>query len=742
MMAYQLTLDKKYTDRAYFELESGAEFPDWNPKHFLDTADMISAYGLAYDWGYDAWTQEQREFIRNTLKEKGLMAAYNSIYGIDQVYWTAHRHNWNAVCNGAIGIGAMAIMDDEPEFASDLIEKTLRGMEYMLDGFAPDGGWREGTSYWAYTNEYYAPYMAMLDHAMGTTFHYFNIPGVEKTAYYYVAMEGSTSTFNYHNNGGGTPNAPSIFWYAQALNDPSIGMLRAALMKTRGLAGDFYDILWYRPEYAAADFDLPLDMSFREIETGMMRASWTDRDTAYVGYHGGRNNVEHTHYDMGEFIFDQMGVRWAVELGSDDYNMPDYFGVDSVYYRVRTEGHNTYVINPDQSRGQEYVTFCPIVKQESKERGAYAVLDLHSAYPNDTNSAIRGFMLGDNRKSLTIRDEIDKKDDGPLYWFMHTKAEVEIDRNWATLTQDGKQLSFEFVSNDPEAKLSVMDAVPLETSPNPEQQNKNTGIRKLVIQSSKKGELNITVKLYPKLEGAVYEGVSDTPIGQWTLPEGSINPPPLLDAIALDEQPLASFEPSQKNYVCMIEDLSKLPAITASSELPVEVAQAQAGSNIAKIVVSDPEDSTNKSLYTITFKVPAKAEVPEGLVRKNQVAVKASANPQQENMDFQVADGDLDTRWSADGDQWIQFDLGETTEVEAVALAWWQGNARVSYFDILISENGEDFSQVGSYETSGTTENFEIFTFAPAQARYVRVLGHGNETSGWNSILEMQVYGR
>ena len=85
---------------------------------------MISAYVLAYDWGYDAWTQEQREFIRNTLKEKGLMAAYNSIYGIDQVYWTAHRHNWNAVCNGAIGIGAMAIMDDEPEFASDPVSYT------------------------------------------------------------------------------------------------------------------------------------------------------------------------------------------------------------------------------------------------------------------------------------------------------------------------------------------------------------------------------------------------------------------------------------------------------------------------------------------------------------------------------------------------------------------------------------------------------------------------------------------
>ena len=42
--------DPRYADRAWKELEAAAAFPDWNPPHFLDTAEMTHAFALGYDW--------------------------------------------------------------------------------------------------------------------------------------------------------------------------------------------------------------------------------------------------------------------------------------------------------------------------------------------------------------------------------------------------------------------------------------------------------------------------------------------------------------------------------------------------------------------------------------------------------------------------------------------------------------------------------------------------------------------
>ena len=49
--AWLMTDDRKYADRAMKELEAAAAFPDWNPSHFLDTAEMTCAFGIGYGGG-------------------------------------------------------------------------------------------------------------------------------------------------------------------------------------------------------------------------------------------------------------------------------------------------------------------------------------------------------------------------------------------------------------------------------------------------------------------------------------------------------------------------------------------------------------------------------------------------------------------------------------------------------------------------------------------------------------------
>ena len=50
------------------------EVPRFNPRHFLDVAEMTHAMGIAYDWLDDEWTPEQRKTIRSAMVRMGLKA--------------------------------------------------------------------------------------------------------------------------------------------------------------------------------------------------------------------------------------------------------------------------------------------------------------------------------------------------------------------------------------------------------------------------------------------------------------------------------------------------------------------------------------------------------------------------------------------------------------------------------------------------------------------------------------------
>jgi hypothetical protein len=49
-----------------------ANFPDWHPEHFLDTAELTTALAIGYDWLYDYLSPEDRSAIRRAIVDKGL----------------------------------------------------------------------------------------------------------------------------------------------------------------------------------------------------------------------------------------------------------------------------------------------------------------------------------------------------------------------------------------------------------------------------------------------------------------------------------------------------------------------------------------------------------------------------------------------------------------------------------------------------------------------------------------------
>ena len=78
-----------------------------------------------------------------------------------------------------------------------------------------------------------------------------------------------------------------------------------------------------------------------------------DTNALYAAMKGSPLVGHQTHGDLdcGDFVLDALGTHWAGELGSGDYNAPDYFDSEAqnvtrwLYYRKRTEGQNTILVN-------------------------------------------------------------------------------------------------------------------------------------------------------------------------------------------------------------------------------------------------------------------------------------------------------------------------------------------------------------------------------------------------------------
>lgn len=146
------------------------------------------------------------------------------------------------------------------------------------------------------------------------------------------------------------------------------------------------------------------------------------------------------------------------------------------------------------------------------------------------------------------------------------------------------------------------------------------------------------------------------------------------------------------------------------------------------------------ALVAGTAGVPGTAAAATG----TPLAVKAVvASGDDGNVPANTIDGDLGTRWSAEGDGvWIRYDLGTPQVVGSVSLAWHKGDTRRDTFDVQLSDDGTSWKTVLSRKTtSGTSLALQNNDFTDASGRYVRVVGHGNTSNEWTSVTETTVHG-
>lgn len=533
--AYKMTGDPVYAQKVWYLLkragipEKGANpaevlFPDWYPKFFLDLSAMASAYAIGYDWCYDHFSKEQRTYIEQCIIEYGLKPGFDFMTKDSEAYEARGTHNRNVVKNGGIILAALAIADKYPDLTAQVIQTGIDNVQYMMPEFAPDGAWLESVSYWKYTIYYLIPLVATLDVSLGDDFGFMDYFGLRQTGEFPMQSTGPLGENNYH-DGSVTKTcaaSPTIFWLAKYFGDDKLTAAELDYKQQNNMDGDIYDILWYDTNILTPETQLKKDAYYRSLEFVSMRKEWDNPETTWVSFHGGLGEGSHTHMDGGAFVFDALGVRWACDIHKEDYNVGGYRSFTEskrTYYRVRTEGHNTLVINPDKSVGQDLDSYMKVIKFVPRENNPYSVLDMTSGYKKAVYRAVRGYMLADNRNSLIIRDELELKDSlSEIYWFMHTQVEAKVTgQNKVMLTKDGKSMELEFVTNAKEAQISIVPAKPLPSSPEPYagKQSDNSDFRKVQIRLIGAGKIDLTVKLKPT--GTKYQSVSDIPIYKWNI---------------------------------------------------------------------------------------------------------------------------------------------------------------------------------------------------------------------------------
>lgn len=484
--AWLMTGDARFAERAWRELDAAAGWKDWNPSHFLDTAELCRAFGLGLDWLHAPLGEQRRARLRGALVEKGLRPALLCHQGKGQSGFPKVTHNWNQVCNGGVGIGALAVADEEPALARELLARTLPSLRRSLDRFGPDGGWDEGYGYFHYAANYTVAFLAALETATGTTHGLERMPGMDRAADYPPLMEGpSGHIFPYADCGERSVSMPEIGWLA-GRHGRSLGL---AWQRRKGLASpSALDILWL-PEAPAVAAKPPLASRFAANAVGLLRTGFGAGD-AFVGLKAGDNRANHAHLDIGSFVYESGGNRWAVDLGGDDYNLPGYFGKARwTYYRLRAEGHNTLALRGAAQADQDPRADCPLVLCEERDRASLAVADLTAALTG-TASARRGFRLSADR-ALRIQDEVRA---GPspaaLLWSLHTRATAEVtaDGRAATLTLPAPKgsrlrpvLRVE-LRGDPAARLESLPAGPLPPASPKAGERDNGSHRKLAVR--------------------------------------------------------------------------------------------------------------------------------------------------------------------------------------------------------------------------------------------------------------------
>jgi hypothetical protein len=468
-MVYRMEKDHAVLKRIIDEIAAVCGFSDWNPSHFLDVAEMSLAVAIAVDWTGKEWPSGLQDLALQTLIDKGIQPSYAE----KGMGWIKGTNNWNQVCNGGMIAASIVIAGKDPELAARTISRSLDGMPYALQEYAPDGVYPEGSTYWGYGTSFSVITSSILTTAFGTDFGLAAYPAFLKSADFRLqSIAPSGWFFNFADCGDKESEDGDITlaWFAVQTGN-SIFFDKEKFMKSPESMGKLSrltgaGLVWMAAFQPGKSNPLPLSWKGEGANPIVVfRGGQDDPGYYYFGGKGGKATTSHGNMDAGSFVFELDGVRWSVDPGNQGYNEIEQAGFDLwgncqecqrwILLTKNNFGHSTLTVNNSLFINSG---FAPLINFREGDKPE-ATFDLTALYGENLKNASRRFVK-ENKSSLLIEDLFTiSKSTQSITWQMITTADVEIVKGGAILRQNGKTLKLQNQEH-PELSLSVISLDP------------------------------------------------------------------------------------------------------------------------------------------------------------------------------------------------------------------------------------------------------------------------------------------
>ena len=452
--AYRVTADTRYAERAEKEMLTVAAFNDWNPSHYLDVAEMTTGMAIGYDWLYQYLSPNSRNTIAASIITLGLTPSLNE----KKMSWLTSTNNWNQVCNTGMALGALAVYETNPELANRIVNRSIEAIKIPMKEYGPDGAYPEGPGYWQYGTSYNTLFLTAIEKAFGSDYGLSQIKGFLQSGYFMLNMASTRGeSFNYSDAGNSVESVtPAIYWFKNKTSDNSILYSQQIFLKAAkpsDLAKDRFlpALLIWAKDVQFSKITIPANhlwVGQGPTPVAFMRTSWDNPNALYVGLKGGSPSTNHAHMDVGSFVMDNLGERWAMDLGMEDYTAIeaqkiDLFNNKQNSARWQVFRHNNYHHNTLTIDGalQNVNGTASIISSNDSPDSVSATTDITSLYTPALSSAIRTVAIVNHVKAV-VKDCIINTDKvTKVRWTMVTPANVTIvDEHTIELSQHHKKV--------------------------------------------------------------------------------------------------------------------------------------------------------------------------------------------------------------------------------------------------------------------------------------------------------------
>ncbi len=448
-LAWQVTGDQRYARRLREALLQSVTHERWNGMEFLrrpvpwHSSLWTAAFTVGCAAGCDAlegWLgAADRERITAGLVRLGVepllgdwVLPEKRIHARDSM-----GHNWWSVCVAGAGVGALALLADDPRAAGWVreVEAALEGffdyrgmvLQNKPANFDPAGGFYEGVGYTNYAVREYLVFRLAQINALPAR-PPARIPLLERTADFLAHSTYPSSvtdlTVNFGDSRLAASSAQTMRLLAIQGFAPELARWYLARPERPQRPGrdheDPLSLLYLEESAAPARNILPLSVIYPTIGWAMLRTSWENDATMLAVKCGDTWN--HAHADATSFLLFHAGQPLLIDSGACSYGHPAYRN----YYR-HSRAHNVVLFN---GQGQPEEDFHPRgVKFPGRLHNLLDGLGLKYLYADATGPMAR-YLTRNYRHWLwldgviLVFDDLLAHEPGTFDWLLHYAGEA------------------------------------------------------------------------------------------------------------------------------------------------------------------------------------------------------------------------------------------------------------------------------------------------------------------------------